>query len=153
MKKFFTLLLSLLLISVLVLVPYTALAGYNTVAALGIDWTPLVVALIGLISAAMAALMSRAWMTYVKPWLEQKKLTDAATIVVNAVEALLGRYCGEDKWALALKKMQEMGFNIDSDAVLDALRAAWKALDLAQLTAGDKEKPPEVAEESSIPTA
>ena len=44
--------------------------------------------------------------------------------------------------------MAERGFNIDSDAVMDALRAAWKELDLQQIMAGEKqfielEKPPE----------
>ena len=83
-------------------------------------------------------------MKYVRPWLEQRDLTDAAKIVVEAVEALLGRYCGEDKWKLALEKMQERGFNIDSDIVMDALRSAWKQLDIAQMESGEKEKKSEI---------
>ena len=87
-----------------------------------IDWTALVVAMIGVIGTAASALLGRVWVKYVKPWLEQRGLTDAAKIVVEAVEALLGRYCGEDKWKLALEKMAERGFYTDSQQVIDALK-------------------------------
>lgn len=112
--------------------------------AASIDWTALVVAVIGVIGTAVSALLGRVWVKYVRPWLEQRDLTDAAKIVVEAVEALLGRYCGEDKWKLALEKMQERGFNIDSDIVMDALRSAWKQLDIAQMESGEKEKKSEI---------
>ena len=113
-------------------------------AAGSIDWTALVVAVIGVIGTALSALIGRVWVKYVRPWLEQRDLTDAAKIVVEAVEALLGRYCGEDKWKLALEKMQERGFNIDSDIVMDALRSAWKQLDIDQMASGEKEKKSEI---------
>ena len=112
--------------------------------AASIDWTALVVAVIGVIGTAVSALLGRVWVKYVRPWLEQRDLTDAAKIVVEAVEALLGRYCGEDKWKLALEKMQERGFNIDSDIVMDALRSAWKQLDIDQMASGEKEKKSEI---------
>lgn len=112
--------------------------------ATSIDWTALVVAVIGVIGTAASALLGRVWVKYVRPWLEQRDLTDAAKIVVEAVEALLGRYCGEDKWKLALEKMQERGFNIDSDIVMDALRSAWKRLDIDQMASGEKEKKSEI---------
>ena len=116
-----------------------------------IDWTALVVAVIGVIGTAASALLGRVWVRYVKPWLEKRDLTDAAKIVVEAAEALLGRYCGAEKWQLALEKMEARGFNIDSDVVLDALRAAWQQLNMAMIAAGEKdvhgigelEKPPE----------
>ena len=119
--------------------------------AASIDWTALVVAVIGVIGTAVSALLGRVWVKYVRPWLEQRDLTDAAKIVVEAVEALLGRYCGEDKWKLALEKMAERGFYTDSQQVIDALKAAWKQLDMAMIAAGEKdvygigepEKPPE----------
>lgn len=121
--------------------------------ATSIDWTALVVAVIGVIGTAASALLGRVWVKYVKPWLEQRDLSDAAKIVVEAVEALLGRYCGEDKWKLALEKMAERGFYTDSQQVIDALKAAWKQLDMAMIAAGEKdvyvigepEKPPEAA--------
>ena len=121
--------------------------------AASIDWTALVVAVIGVIGTAASALLGRVWVKYVKPWLEQRDLTDAAKIVVEAVEALLGRYCGEDKWKLALEKMADRGFYTDSQQVIDALKAAWKQLDMAMIAAGEKdvygigepEKPPETA--------
>ena len=121
--------------------------------AASIDWTALVVAVIGVIGTAASALIGRVWVRYVKPWLEQRDLTDAAKIVVEAVEALLGRYCGEEKWELALQKMADRGFYTDSQQVIDALKAAWKQLDMAMIAAGEKdvygtgdpEKPPETA--------
>ena len=135
------------LLMALALLPALAMAE-ETVAmpevAAPIDWTALVVAVIGVIGTALSALIGRVWVKYVRPWLEQRDLTDAAKIVVEAVEALLGRYCGEDKWKLALEKMQERGFNIDSDIVMDALRSAWKRLDIDQMASGEKEKKSEI---------
>ena len=121
--------------------------------AASIDWTALVVAVIGVIGTAVSALLGRVWVKYVRPWLEQRDLTDAAKIVVEAVEALLGRYCGKEKWELALQKMADRGFYTDSQQVIDALKAAWKQLDMAMIAAGEKdvygigepEKPPEAA--------
>ena len=136
-----------LLLTVLALFPVLAMAeGAAGVAtsAPAIDWTALVVAVIGVIGTAASALIGRVWVKYVRPWLEQRDLTDAAKIVVEAVEALLGRYCGEDKWKLALEKMQERGFNVDSDIVMDALRSAWKRLDIDQMASGEKEKKSEI---------
>ena len=144
------------LLMALALLPTLAMAeGVAGVAASApaIDWTALVVAVIGVIGTALSALLGRVWVKYVKPWLEQRDLTDAAKIVVEAVEALLGRYCGEDKWKLALQKMADRGFYTESQEVIDALKAAWKQLDMAMIAAGEKdvcvigepEKPPEAA--------
>ena len=142
------------LLMALALLPALAMAE-ETVAmpevAAPIDWTALMVAVIGVIGTALSALLGRVWVKYVKPWLEHRDLTDAAKIVVEAVEALLGRYCGEDKWKLALQKMADRGFYTDSQQVIDALKAAWKQLDMAMIAAGEKdvygigepEKPPE----------
>ena len=133
----------MLLMTVAALLPALAMAEGAAGAAASapaIDWTALVVAVIGVIGTAASALIGRVWVRYVKPWLEQRDLSDAAKIVVEAVEALLGRYCGEDKWKLALEKMQERGFSIDSDIVMDALRSAWKRLDIDQMASGEKEK-------------
>ena len=136
-----------LLLTVLALLPALAMAKEVATmpeVAASIDWTALVVAMIGVIGTALSALLGRVWVKYVKPWLSQRDLTDAAKIVVEAVEALLGRYCGEDKWKLALEKMQERGFNVDSDIVMDALRSAWKQLDIDQMASGEKEKKSEI---------
>ena len=145
-----------LLSTLLALLPALAMAEGDAITpeiAASIDWTALVVAVIGVIGTAVSALLGRVWVKYVRPWLEQRDLTDAAKIVVEAVEAIFGRYCGEQKWQAALEKMVERGFNIDSDIVLDALKAAWKQLDMAMIAAGEKdvygigepEKPPEAA--------
>lgn len=135
------------LLMALALIPALAMAEEAVTmpeVAASIDWTALVVAVIGVIGTAASALLGRVWVKYVRPWLEQRDLTDAAKIVVEAVEALLGRYCGEDKWKLALEKMQERGFNVDSDIVMDALRSAWKRLDIDQMASGEKEKKSEI---------
>ena len=135
------------LLTALALLPALAMAEEVATmpeVAASIDWTALVVAVIGVIGTAVSALLGRVWVKYVRPWLEQRDLTDAAKIVVEAVEALLGRYCGEDKWKLALEKMQERGFNVDSDIVMDALRSAWKRLDIDQMASGEKEKKSEI---------
>ncbi len=140
MKRFVGIILMLLLLPALAMAQEAAVMSGGTEL---IDWTALVV----------AALLGRVWVKYVKPWLEQRDLTDAAKIVVEAVEALLGRYCGEEKWKLALEKMADRGFYTDSQQVTDALKAAWKLLDRAMIAAGEKdvygigepEKPPETA--------
>lgn len=144
-KKLFALMLALL---GLMSAPLLATAETAEAVAASIDWTALVVAVIGVIGTALSALLGRVWVRWVRPWLEKRDLTDAAKIVVEAVEALLGRYCGEDKWKLALEKMEARGFNIDNEVVLDALRAAWQQLDMAMIAAGtkkeiEKTEPPE----------
>lgn len=93
--------------------------------------------------AAVLAVGSFVWRKWVRPWLERKDLMEEASIVVNAVEALMGRGHGTEKWKMAVDKMRAYGFNIDADAVLDALRVAWRNMNTEQLLAGEKEKPPE----------
>ena len=151
MKKVFCLACLLMALALLPALAMAQEAAAMPEVAASIDWTALVVAVIGVIGTALSALLGRVWVKYVKPWLEQRDLTDAAKIVVEAVEALLGRYCGEDKWKLALEKMAERGFYTDSQQVIDALKAALKQLDMAMIAAGEKdvygigepEKPPE----------
>ena len=120
--------------------PVLALAEQGE-AAVAVDWTALVVAVIGTAAAFLGACLRQVWVQQVRPWLEQRNLGDAAKIVVDAVEALLGRYCGEDKWRMALEKMQARGFNVDEEQVVDALHAAWYQLNQAMILSGEKEKP------------
>lgn len=126
------------MVMALLCMPVLALAEQGE-AAVAVDWTALVVAVIGTAAAFLGACLRQVWVKYVRPWLEQRSLSDAARIVVDAVEALLGRYCGEDKWRMALRKMQERGFNVDEDQVVDALHAAWYQLNQAMILS--KEKP------------
>lgn len=151
MKKVFCLACLLMALALLPALAMAQEAAAMSEVAASIDWTALVVAVIGVIGTAASALLGRVWVRYVKPWLEQRELTDAAKIIVEAVEAIFGRYCGEQKWQAALEKMVERGFNIDSDIVLDALKAAWQQLDMAMIAAGEKkinepDKPPECGE-------
>ena len=103
------------------------------------DLTYVVVFAILLVSAVVIGLATYVWRKWVQPWIETHNLQEEACIVVDAVEALLGRFCGPEKWKLALEKMQERGWNIDADKVIDALKAAWHTLDLMQIQAGVKE--------------
>lgn len=141
MKKIMVKIMVWMLALLLLLTPMWALAEESVLKQ--VDWTQVVVSIIGALAAAMSALLARVWMCYVRPWLEKRDMIDAAKIAVEAAEAMLGRYLGEDKWQYALNRMKEMGFNIQSDVVLDALKAAWKQLDLKQLASGEKDKPPE----------
>ena len=141
MKKLLVSLFVIIMMAVMLsCVPMAALAEGGAVQ--GIDWTPIVVAVIGTIGTAMSTLLARVWMKYVKPWLEQRGLNDAAVIVVYAAEALFGRYCGTDKWKYALDQMADRGFYTDNQQVIDALKAAWEKLNIAQVTAGIKEAVP-----------
>lgn len=106
-----------------------------------VDVTDVFTAAIALIAGVAAALISYVCRKWIRPWLEQRELMDVAEIVVNAVEAIMGRGCGADKWVMALDKMAGYGFRVDSAAVEEALLAAWKKLDLSQMIAGEKEKP------------
>lgn len=137
MKKMMYLLLGLW---ILLAMPALAMAETEHAVVAAIDWTPLIVAVIGVIGTALSALFARVWVRWGRPWLEKRNMTDAAKIVVEAVEAILGRYCGAEKWKLALEKMEARGFNIDSDVVLDALRAAWRQLDMAMIASGEKKE-------------
>ena len=128
------------MVMALLCMPVLALAEQGE-AVVTVDWTALVVAVIGTAAAFLGACLRQVWVKHVRPWLEQRDLSDAAKIVVDAVEALLGRYCGEDKWRMALRKMQERGFNVDEDQVVDALHAAWYQLNQAMILSGEKEKP------------
>lgn len=128
------------MVMALLCMPVLALAEQGE-AAVAVDWTALVVAVIGTAAAFLGACLRQVWVQQVRPWLEQRDLSDAAKIVVDAVEALLGRYCGEDKWRMALRKMQERGFNVDEEQVVDALHAAWYQLNQAMILSGEKEKP------------
>ena len=103
------------------------------------DLTYVVVFAILLVSAVVISLATYVWRKWVQPWLVARNLEVEAGIVVNAVEAILGRYTGEEKWRLALEKMQSFGWNIDADRVISALKAAWQTLDLMQIQAGVKD--------------
>lgn len=73
------------------------------------------------------------------PWLKQHKLLEAAKTAVEYAEAELGRHTGDEKWKLALSLLDKLGFNIDDETVVAALKAKWQELDLAQVTAGIKD--------------
>lgn len=99
----------------LLCLPVLALAEQGE-AVVTVDWTALVVAVIGTAAAFLGACLRQVWVKHVRPWLEQRDLSDAAKIVVGAVEALLGRYCGEKNGSLPCRRWQS------GDLILIAMR-------------------------------
>lgn len=142
MKRFFlaviTLILFLMVLNGILPALATASDFVPTATVPAFDWTPVLVIVIGAGAGLVSLLIGHLWRHYLHPWLKDRNLLVVAETVVYAVEALLGRYCGEDKWNLALEKMHQRGFNVNSEKVIDALKAAWKQLDLKQLLAGEK---------------
>ena len=96
--------------------------------------TNIIVYVIGLGALILSTLIA----TQVVPLLKDKRLYDAAVIAVNAAEALYGRYNGDQKLEAALNSLKERGYDIESDKVLEAIRAAWKQLDQAMYLDGEK---------------
>jgi hypothetical protein len=72
------------------------------------------------------------------PWLKQHQLLEAAKVAVEYAEAVVGRFNGEEKLKLALTVLESRGWHIDSDEVLQAVKAKWQELDLMQMAAGVK---------------
>lgn len=149
MKRITAHILSMLLVAVMI--GMVALASAETVtvaatAAPAIDWGTLVTQIVVWIIGALAAVAAWAlkkylypwFLTVVVPWLKTHNLVAQAEMAVKYAEAELGRYAGEEKWKLAIALMKAKGFDVDSDEVIAALKAAWETLDLQQIAAGVK---------------
>ena len=103
------------------------------------DWTPIIVALIG----AVAAWLGKLALAYIKPWLEERRLLNVAAAVVNAVEVLYRDLNGKDKLQKAIERINELGLQMDEDLVRGAIEAAWLKMNSEQVVAGIKDKPPD----------
>ena len=79
------------------------------------------------------------WKREIRPFLEEHALLEAAEMTVQYVEAVFGRGHGEEKWAAALEKMAEHGWNLNRQEIQEALKAAWQILNVSQIAAGIKE--------------
>lgn len=99
------------------------------------DWTQIIVLVIALITTVLVGLITK----QLVPWLKERNLHDAAIVAVDAAEALYGRYHGEEKLEYALNILKEQGYKVDTQIVLNALKSAWKQLDIAMVDAGMKE--------------
>ena len=117
------------------------------------DITDIFVALIALVTAVLGVGLAWLWKKHIHPWLKNHKmeklldmLPQLAKIAATAAEVFWGRGNGDEKWNMAMSKLEEYGFVVDDQRVIDALKAAWKELDLMQLMAGEKTKPPEAEE-------
>ena len=98
------------------------------------DYTQVVIGIIGVLVTLFLGLITKQLI----PWLKDKHLYDAAVVAVNAAEAIYGRYKGSVKLKAALDSLKEKGFNIDSKQVTEAIEAAWKQLDSAMYSSGEK---------------
>ena len=90
------------------------------------------------------------WKREIRPFLEEHALLEAAEMTVQFVEAVFGRGHGEEKWAAALEKMAEHGWNLNRKEIQEALKAAWQILNVSQIAAGIKESGAGPAEEKNI---
>ena len=97
-------------------------------------WTAIVGVLIMIFTVIVKYVFDR----HVMPYLESKGLVEACYVAVNAAEAMYGRYKGEEKLKYALKLLSDEGWNIDSEAVIANINAAWQELNLKQIDAGIK---------------
>jgi hypothetical protein len=100
-----------------------------------LDWTSIIVFVFGLVVSICLSLLSK----QVIPWLKAKNLFEAAQVAVDAAEAIYGRYNGETKLKAALESMAARGYDVNSDAVINAVQAAWKNLDSVMHMSGEKE--------------
>lgn len=99
---------------------------------MSIDLTAIIQAVIALFAALI---------TYrLVPWIkskttaqQQEALKAAARIAVFAAEQLYGAGHGEQKLDFALAKMQDMGYNIDKQAVRESIEAT--VYELSNVTA------------------
>ena len=80
-----------------------------------------------------------AWQKYIRPYLVDNDLYKAAEVAVYAAEGLFGRYNGKEKLTYALGALKEQGWDVDAQAVIDAVRATWAKMDLKQIEAGVKD--------------
>ena len=96
---------------------------------MNINWTPIVVAVIGIFGCAIVGLISK----YAVPWLKEHNLVQCAQVAVMAAEAIYGRYNGGEKLKKALETLKNKGWDISSAEVIDAVNAAWKQLDLEMI--------------------
>lgn len=150
--------IALFLVMMLLLTPFMAATSYAMALAEGeavkFDWTPIFVAAIGLISSVATALAGYVFVKWVKPFLERlgfnpEQLRTLAGIFVDAAEAAYGRGQGDRKLQQVLEWLGGYGFNVDTVVVKAAIKAAWKDLDLRQIAAGEKAKPPEQQEQQA----
>ena len=69
------------------------------------------------------------------PWLQQHQLLEVAKVAVAYAKAVMGRFNGEAKRKLALTVLERNGWQIDSDEVLQAVKAKWQEMNLTQVAA------------------
>jgi len=143
MKK----IIGILLVAMVCVAPLLVTAcAETTTATTAVNWSTLLTQIVVWGIGALAAVAAWALKKYVYPWflsavipwLKTHNLVTVAELAVKYAEAELGRYTGTEKWKLAIALMQAKGFDVDSDEVIAALKAAWETLDLDQIEAGIK---------------
>ena len=73
-----------------------------------------------------------------KSFLVKQNLNVLAEITIYVVEAEWRRSNGEKKLQAALDRMKDNGYDVNSQAVIDAIKAAWYKLNLEMIDSGEK---------------
>ena len=101
-------------------------------------WTDVAVGLMGMLGTVLSGLAALIWGRHIKPWLEERRLTEAAAVIVNAIEALYRELDGEEKLAIAFERLFDIGVckNLDAERVREAVEAAYMQMHIARVAAG-----------------
>ena len=143
MKKYLKVVLAITVLCCVMLVPAFAESASGAPV---INWGSLITmvavwaigAIGGIAAWAVKKYLYPPFVNIVIPWLKTHHLLELAQTAVNYAEAAIGRFNGEAKLKMTLDFLKTKGYDIDSEEVLAAVKAAWEALNLAQITAGVK---------------
>lgn len=115
----------------------TSDANWTTVVTQVVIWV--IGGLFGLLTFALKKWLIPWFRNTIIPWMRDRHLLSVATEAVRFAETQLGRYTGEQKWDLARDMLDKLGWDVDSTAVIAALKSAWLTLDIEQIAAGIKD--------------
>lgn len=95
--------------------------------------------------SAFGLCLAFVWKRYIRPFLDKNDLLSSVKVLVAAVEAEYGRHNGDEKLKAVLDRLSAEGFDIESQTVLDAIKAAWYNLNIDMIKSGikDPEEEPE----------
>lgn len=94
-----------------------------------IDLTPIINSIL---TAVVIPTLIYLWNKYAAPWLKEKKLDKWVEIAVGAAEQLYKTEIIQDRKDYALSILAQKGFKIDDEAVIAALEAAVRNLNIEQ---------------------
>lgn len=100
-----------------------------------LPWT----AILSVVVTVFCFVFKHVFATQIKPYLEDKGLSDACAVAVSAAEAAYGREHGAEKLEYALDMLKQQGWNVESKLVVSYVEAAWQDFDLFQRGSGLKD--------------